>query len=168
MGANLAGAFPIIAVDVDSAKLALAREFGATHTVDASEDDVVATVLEMTDGGAAWALEAIGLSHTIEQAVDCLRPGGTAVPMGLAKADGRFSVRSTWIVQGDRTIRGSLYGSANLPVDVPRILGLYEAGRLPLERLLGKSYALEDVNEAYAALVDGAPGRAILLPNGEL
>ncbi len=165
MGANLAGASPVIVVDLDPDKLALAAELGATHTINAEEQDVIPTIVEMTDGGADWAIEAIGLPRTIEQAIECLRPGGTAVPMGLARADERFGVRSNWIVQGDRTIRGSLYGSANAPVDIPRILSLYQSGRLPLERLLGKAYPLEDVNEAYAGLLSGAPGRAILLPN---
>lgn len=168
MGARLAGADPIIAVDLDDKKLALATELGATHTINSVENDVAEAVTEITDGGAEWAMEAIGLPRTLEQAVECIRPGGTAVAMGLAKANESFSARTNWLVQGDRQIRGSLYGSANLPVDIPRILGLYESGRLPLERLLGKSYPLEDVNEAYDALVGGALGRAILLPNGEL
>jgi Zn-dependent alcohol dehydrogenase len=164
MGARLVGADPIIVADISEAKLALAGELGATHTIDATQEDVVEATHRIA-GGVDWALEAIGLPETIEQAIDALRPAGTAVVMGLAKADARFTVRSNALVQGEKTIRGSLYGSANTPVDVPRILGLYQSGRLPLDKLLGRSYPLAAVNEAYDSLVAGAVGRSILLPN---
>lgn len=164
MGAHLVGADPIIVADLSEEKLALAVELGATHSVSAADEDVVEAAHRIS-GGVDWALEAIGLPHTVEQAVDALRPTGTALIMGLAKADARFSVRSNALVQGDKTIRGSLYGSANPPVDVPRILGLYQSGRLPLDKLLGRTYPLEAVNEAYEALASGAVGRSILLPN---
>jgi Zn-dependent alcohol dehydrogenase len=95
-----------------------------------------------------------------------VRPGGTAIAMGLATADARFSVPSNALVQGEKRIQGSLYGSANTPVDIPRILRLYEAGRLPLDRLLGPTYSLDAVNEAYDALVAGAVGRLTIFPNG--
>jgi Zn-dependent alcohol dehydrogenase len=167
MGAKLVGADPIIVADVEANKLALAAELGATHCLDASQDSVVEAVNAICDGGVDWALEAIGLSQTVEQAIACVRTGGTAVAMGLAKPETTFSVRSNALVQGEKQIRGSLYGSANLPVDVPRILHLYESGRLPLDKLLGRSYPLEGVNDAYGDLVAGAVGRSIILPNGE-
>jgi Zn-dependent alcohol dehydrogenase len=168
MGAKLVGADPIIVADLSKEKLELAAELGATHTIDASQTDVVDEVNAICDGGVDWALEAIGLPATMEQAIESVRNGGAAVAMGLAKADATFSVRSNALVQGEKQIRGSLYGSANTPVDVPRILGLYQSGRLPVDRLLGRTYALDEVNEAYDALVAGAVGRAILLPNGPL
>jgi S-(hydroxymethyl)glutathione dehydrogenase/alcohol dehydrogenase len=127
---------------------------------------VIDAVNAICDGGVDWALEAIGLPETIETAVECVRPGGTAVAMGLGRPDATFSVRGNALVQGEKQIRGSLYGSANLPVDVPRILHLYETGRLPLDRLLGRTYPLEAVNDAYRDLVTGAVGRSIILPNG--
>jgi Zn-dependent alcohol dehydrogenase len=163
LGARLVGADPIVVADISDEKLALAGELGATHTVNAARDDVVEAARRIA-GGVDWALEAIGLPETIEQAVEALRPTGTAVIMGLGKAGGRFSVGGNALVQGEKTIRGSLYGSANPPVDVPRILALYQSGRLPLDRLLGRTYPLEAVNEAYDALAAGAVGRAILLP----
>jgi S-(hydroxymethyl)glutathione dehydrogenase/alcohol dehydrogenase len=164
MGARLVGADPIIVADLSAERLGLATELGATHTINAGEEDVVEGVRRIA-GGVDWALEAIGLPRTVEQAVDALRPTGTAVIMGLAKADARFSVVSNSLVQGDKTIRGSLYGSANPPVDIPRILALYRSGRLPLDKLLGDTYPLEAVNEAYHALGTGAVGRSIVLPN---
>ena len=164
MGARLVGADPIIVADLSAERLALAAELGASHTVDAGEEDVVEAARRIA-GGVDWALEAIGLPQTVEHAVDALRPTGTAVIMGLAKADARFSVASNALVQGDKTIRGSLYGSANPIVDIPRILSLYQSGKLPLDKLLGRRYPLEAVNEAYDALDAGAVGRSILLPN---
>jgi Zn-dependent alcohol dehydrogenase len=164
MGARLVGADPIIVADLSAARLALAVELGATHTVNVGDEDVVEAARRIA-GGVDWALEAIGLPQTVEQAIEALRPTGTAVIMGLAKADARFSVASNALVQGDKTIRGSLYGSANPTVDIPRILALYQSGRLPLDKLLGHAYPLEAVNEAYDALGAGAVGRSILLPN---
>jgi S-(hydroxymethyl)glutathione dehydrogenase/alcohol dehydrogenase len=166
IGAQIAGAHPVIVADLSAEKLALAVELGATHTINASEVDLVEAVNEICDGGVEWALEAIGLPQTIEQAIECVRPGGTAIAMGLATADARFSVPSNALVQGEKRIQGSLYGSANTPVDIPRILRLYEAGRLPLDRLLGPTYSLDAVNEAYDALVAGAVGRLTIFPNG--
>ncbi len=167
MGAKFVGANPIIVADLSPGKLALAAELGATHLIDVSEQDPVASVHEISAGGVDWALEAIGLPQTIEQAVESVRVGGTVIAMGLAKADARFTVRSNALVQGEKQIRGSLYGSANTPVDVPRILQLYETGLLPLDKLLGRSYPLANVNEAYDALVAGAVGRATLSPHRE-
>jgi Zn-dependent alcohol dehydrogenase len=167
MGSRLVGADPIIVADLSEERLALAIELGATHTVNAADEDVVETARRIAGGGVDWALEAIGLPQTVEQAVDSLRPTGTAVIMGLARADARFSVLGNALVQGDKTIRGSLYGSANLSIDIPRILALFQSGRLPLNRLLGRTYPLEAANEAYGALATGAIGRSILLPNSK-
>lgn len=164
MGCRLVGADPILVADLSAEKLERAAELGATHTINAADEDVVEAARRIA-GGVDWALEAIGLPQTVEQAIDALRPTGSAVIMGLVKAGARFSVDSNALVQSEKTIRGSLYGSANTPVDIPRILGLYESGRLPLGKLLGRGYPLEAVNEAYEALAAGAVGRLMLLPS---
>lgn len=164
MGAKLAGADPIIVCDLEPEKLNLATELGATHVIDASVTGLLEAVLEISPAGVDWALEAVGLPATLEQAISCLAPGGTAVAIGLGSKDARLSVRINHLVQGDRGVRGSLYGSANTPLDVPRILNLYNSDRLPLARLLGKSYPLTAVNEAYEELASGAVGRAVIRP----
>jgi S-(hydroxymethyl)glutathione dehydrogenase/alcohol dehydrogenase len=164
MGARLAGADPIVVVDVDAAKLALAERLGATQVVDAgSADPVEAVMTELPDGVDA-AIEAVGRSETIQQAFACLRGGGTIVAVGLGRAGATVELPVNELVQRQKRVVGSLYGSANPLVDVPRLLRLYLAGRLPLDALVGEQYALESVNEAYAALTRGAVGRSVLVP----
>ena len=160
MGARLAGADPIVVVDVDDAKLEKARQLGATQLVNGRETDVVEAVPE----GVDWAIEAVGSAETLQQCIACLRPGGTAIAVGLGRVGATFEVPINEIVQRQKRVVGSLYGSANPLVDLPRLFGLYLAGRLPLDELLGADYALEQVNEAYVALTQGAVGRAVVVP----
>jgi Zn-dependent alcohol dehydrogenase len=167
IGASLVGAEPIIVADIAPDKLALARRFGATHTVDVSGDtSLVEAVQEICPGGVEWALEAVGRTQGVEEAVQCVRPGGAVVAIGVAKVGATIQVPLNDLVQKDKRIIGSLYGSANTVLDIPRLLRLYHAGRLPLDDLLGAAYPLTAVNDAYEALVSGATGRAVLLPGG--
>jgi Zn-dependent alcohol dehydrogenase len=165
MGAALVGAHPLIVVDVDDEKLALAREFGATHVINGRETDVVAEVLKITGGsGVPWAIEAIGRQATLEQALACVSPGGTLVAIGLGAADSGFTVPLNQLVQRQKRIVGSLYGSSNPTVDLPRIFALYLSGALPLDRLIGERRPLAEVGIAYDELLAGATGRSILIP----
>jgi Zn-dependent alcohol dehydrogenase len=165
MGAALVGAHPLIVVDVDEAKLDLARELGATHTINAKEDDVVDRVLKITGGGGvAWAIEAIGRAQTLEQALACVAPGGTLIAVGLGATGAEFPVPLNQLVQRQKRVVGSLYGSSNPPLDLPRIFGLYLAGKLPLDKLLGDRLPLSEFGEAYERLTAGAVGRGILVP----
>ncbi|PRY17155.1 zinc-binding dehydrogenase [Kineococcus rhizosphaerae] len=167
MGAALVGAGPVVVVDVSADKLALARRLGATHTVDASgleAAEVVEAVQEVTRGGADVAVEAVGNPATLAQAFSAVRPGGTVVAVGLSSATATVAVPVNELVQQQKRLVGSLYGSANPPVDLPRLLALHRAGRLPLEDLLGATYPLEETADAYDALRAGAVGRAVVLP----
>lgn len=167
MGAVLVGADPVVVVDVAPARLQLARELGATHAVDASglaPEQVVEAVREVTGGGADLAVEAVGAPATLQQAFSALRPGGTLVACGLGATTSTAAFGVNELVQQQKRVVGSLYGSANPPVDLPRLLALHRAGRLPLDRLLGARYALDDVATAYDDLVAGAVGRAVVLP----
>jgi S-(hydroxymethyl)glutathione dehydrogenase/alcohol dehydrogenase len=164
MGATLVGADPVVVVDVDPARLAAARELGATHTVHAGEGAVVEAVLDAADGGVDWAIEAVGRAETLRQAVDCLAPGGTVVAVGLGRVGATFELPINELVQRQKRVVGSLYGSSNPLLDLPRLLRLYLAGRLPLDSLVGRDYPLESVNDAYADLLGGATGRGIVLP----
>lgn len=167
MGATLVGAGPVVVVDVSADKLALARRLGATHTVDASGLEpaaVVEAVQEATHGGADVAVEAVGNPATLAQSFAAVRPGGTVVAVGLSSATATVAVPVNELVQQQKRLVGSLYGSANPPVDLPRLLALHRAGRLPLEELLGTTYSLEDTVLAYDALRAGAVGRGVVLP----
>jgi Zn-dependent alcohol dehydrogenase len=164
MGAALTGAHPVIAIDLDPVRLDRARRVGASHLVDAGEGNVVEQVLELSDGGAPWILDAVGQPATMRQAVDCLRPAGTLVAVGLSSVDATVAVPINELVQRQKRIVGSLYGSSNPRLDLPRIFALYLAGRLPLNELIGGRRPLAEVNEAYAELRTGGVGRMILLP----
>jgi Zn-dependent alcohol dehydrogenase len=164
MGAHLVGAEPVIVADLDPAKLELARRFGATHTIDAGVEDVVARVLEASDGGVPWMIDAVGAPATMQQALACLAPEGTLVAIGLSRADATFPVPINELVQRQKRIIGSLYGSSNPTIDLPRVFALYLAGRLPLDDLIGTRRPLAEVNEAVAELRQGAAGRGILVP----
>jgi S-(hydroxymethyl)glutathione dehydrogenase / alcohol dehydrogenase len=164
MGAALTGAHPVIAIDLDPAKLELASRLGATHLVNAGTDEVVDRVLEITGTGVPWLIEAVGRPQTMRQAIDCLGPGGTLVAVGLSSVDATVAVPINDLVQRQKRVLGSLYGSSNPRVDLPRIFALYLAGRLPLDALIGDRRPLAEVNQAYADLRAGGVGRTILLP----
>lgn len=165
MGARLVGADPIVAVDLDDGKLDLARRLGATHAVNASSGDPVEQVRAIAPGGVDWAIEAIGQAGSLRQAFASLAPAGTVIALGLARAGATLEVPINELVQGQKRIVGSLYGSANPLIDLPRIFGLYLSNRLPLDELVGERFSLDEINEAYAGLVSGGIGRSIVVPS---
>jgi S-(hydroxymethyl)glutathione dehydrogenase/alcohol dehydrogenase len=155
----------VIAVDVHEDKLAAAKHFGATHVVNARETDPVATVAEMTGArGADFAFEAIGLKATIEQAIGMLGPRGTAVLVGMPPAGVAFEADPMLVALTELNIVGSNYGSANPPVDFPRILGLAQLGRLDLASLITRRIALDDINEAFEDMKRGKGIRTVISP----
>jgi Zn-dependent alcohol dehydrogenase len=169
MGAHLVGAAPVVVVDVARDKLDLAQRLGATDVVDATQvppDDLVATLQSLTAGGAEVAIDAVGSSSTMAQAFAALRPGGTVIAVGLSSASATVAVPINELVQQQKHLVGCLYGSANPSLDLPRLLGLYRNGRLPLDKLLGATYSLDEVGQAYDQLRAGAVGRAIVVPAG--
>lgn len=167
MGLNLVGAHPVIAVDTVDARLDLARLVGATHVVNAAAvDDVAAEIRRLTGQAPKWAIDAVGAPATLRQAVDTVDIGGTVVALGLGRVGNTAAIEINPLVQQEKRIVGSLYGSSNTPLDIPRILRLYQAGKLPLEHLLGATYPLARINEAYRDLAQGAIGRAVIRPTG--
>ncbi|MFZ0214608.1 MAG: Zn-dependent alcohol dehydrogenase [Candidatus Dormiibacterota bacterium] len=163
MGAQLCGAARIIAADLSPAKLELARQFGATDTVDTSREDLVRTVRKLV-GGVETAVEAIGRADTVAQAVRALRAGGTAVAVGIAPPSIKAEVSLLDLVLQEKTLRGSVYGSTRPGIDFPRLFELYRTGRLPLDRLLSHRFRLDQINEAYDALLRGELTRAVVIP----
>jgi len=166
MGAVLAGASRIVAVDRLPAKLELARELRATDVVMAGPDDAEtsAEIRDATDGGPDYAFEAIGLAATIELAIGVLPPGGTAVLVGLTPFGVRASFEVFPFVDGGRRILGSNYGSAVAAIDFPRYAALHLAGRLPVERLVDRRIGLDDVEDAFTRLAAGEiVGRQVIV-----
>ncbi len=164
-GCAIAGAEIVVAIDTSDEKLAMAREFGATHTINPATVDHVASVVELTGGiGADQVFEAVGQVATLEQASAMTRRGGTTVMIGMPAADARLPVNPLAQIVADKTLRGSIYGSADFAVDVPRILGLYQAGRLKLDELVTGTYPLSGVNEAMGALGRTDVARSVIDP----
>jgi S-(hydroxymethyl)glutathione dehydrogenase/alcohol dehydrogenase len=163
MGAVLAGAARIVAVDRVPSKIALARGLGATDGVIADESaETLAAVRDATEGGPDFAFEAIGLPGTIEQAIEVLPPGGTAVLVGLTPFGIRASFDVFPFVDGSRRIIGSNYGFAVAALDFPRYAELHLAGRLPIDRLIDARISLEDLEPAFDAMRRGEGLRRII------
>lgn len=162
LGARAAGAYPIVAVDLLDAKLALAQELGATHTVNAAREDPVQAVRDLTAGGAAYAFESVGNERVLVQAYQATRRGGTTVTIGLPHPARQFAVPAVSLVAEERTVKGSYMGSAVPRRDIPRFIALYQAGLLPVERLLTRTIALEEVNPAFDALARGEAVRQVI------
>ncbi len=165
MGAVLAGAAMIVAADLADSKLELARSFGATHVVNAGSEDVVKAVRGLTGEGVDYSFEVIGNVETMGQAVRAIRRAGVATMVGVAKVGAAFSVNALDLVLAEKSIRGSIYGSTRPAADFPRLFDLYKTGRLPLDRLLTRRYPLEQINEAYEAMLSGEVARSVVIPH---
>ena len=164
-GAGLADAGRIIAIDRVPAKLVMAEEFGATDVLDVSdpESNVVDALRDLTDGrGVDFAFEAIGNVKVVRQAYGALRKGGTVVMVGLPPADQKLELRGISLVLQEKAIIGSFYGSMSPRENIPRLLEFYKEGRLKLDELLSHRYALDEINEAFAALEGGRLTRGII------
>jgi Zn-dependent alcohol dehydrogenase len=153
----------VVAVDIVPAKLALARELGATHTVDASADDPVAAVRELTDGGAELVVETAGSEVALAQAYGATRRGGTTVTVGLPHPSKQLAIPALSLVAEERVLRGSYLGSAVPARDIPRFVELHREGRLPVERLLTHRITLDEVNEGFDRLASGEAVRQAIL-----
>jgi S-(hydroxymethyl)glutathione dehydrogenase/alcohol dehydrogenase len=163
-GAAVAGAERIIAVDRSAPQLELARAFGATDVLDASEGDVPAAIREKTSGrGVDYAFEAVGRKASIETAYASVRRGGTCVVIGIGSRQEEAALNTYFLpVLGKRLI-GCWYGSADVHRDVPRFLSLHRQGRLKLDELVRRTYALSEVNQAFADLAGGGAGRGLIV-----
>lgn len=160
-GAYIAGARMIIAIDAMENKLAMARQFGATHVVDASSKDAAMSVLEITGGGVEYAFEAVGLKVTAEQAFRSLAPGGTATIIGMIPVGQKVEVDG-WEFLREKKLQGSTMGSNRFRVDMPRYIDLYMQGRLKLDEMVSRKGRLEDVNDAFRAMKAGEVARTVL------
>ncbi len=163
-GARLVAASRIIAVDTSPQKEVHARAMGATDFIDASTCDPVEEIKALTDGsGVDYSFEAVGLPGPIEQAYDSVRKGGTCVVSGICRADARAGINVNQLVYGEKTLKGTLYGSARPRIDLPRLMKLHQEGHIKLDELLTKTYALSEINEAYDALQRGEVARSLII-----
>ena len=161
-GARLAGAERIIAVDLLPHKLDLATTFGATDTVNASETDAVAEVLELTAGGADSSFEAIGLPQTARQAFQMIRPGATTYLVGLSPMGTDYDFTGNELVLKARGVQGVFMGSNRFQTDIPMLANLYLQGRLKLDELVSATITLDEVNDGFAAMREGNVARSVI------
>lgn len=162
MGAKLAGAYPIIAVDMLTSKFELAKRLGADFTVPAGADDPVAVIRDLTHGGAEYAFDAVGNTNVLTQAFKATAPGGRIICIGIPPSDRFISLHAASIVLMEKVIQGSLMGSAVPRRDIPRLIQLYLAGKLPLDELLSPSVTLDEINTGFDRLAQGSVIRQLI------
>ena len=150
-GAALAGALPLVAIDVTDDKLEQARAFGATDAIDATDEHATAKALALTEGhGFDTVLVVVGSARAIERTLPLLAPEGALVVVGMPPYDQRVSLNATDLAHFGQRILGCKMGGARLRVDVPRLFRLYRSGRLRLDELVASRRPLEEIEEALA------------------
>ena len=164
-GAALRSVGNLVVVDVVPEKLDVARELGATHTVDGSETDPVERVREITGGGADYAFDVVGAPAVTEQAIDALHPTGTAVLVGIPPSGKHdVGVELNQFITGEKRLLGSFNGSYSLPLAIPKLADLVASGDLSLDELVTDTRPLGELNEAMERLEDGTGIRQVVLP----
>ncbi|MDN3558069.1 zinc-dependent alcohol dehydrogenase family protein [Halomonas maura] len=158
LGALVAGAGEVVALDLDDDKLALAESLGATRAINSAAPDAVERVREATGGGVDCAIEMAGSEQALEFAYRITRRGGLTVTGGLAHPERRVAIQQVSLVAEERTLRGSYVGSCVPVRDVGRYVALFQQGKLPVDRLLSRVLTLDEINDGFEAL---AAGRAI-------
>ncbi len=161
-GAAIAGAVRIIAIDVLDDKLELAKQFGATEGINASQTDPVEAILELTNGGVDYSFEALGRKETCEQAFDMLRPSGTACVIGMVPEGQKIEINAASLIY-DRRLIGSNMGSNAFRLDMPLFVEYYMQGKLNLDLMVSKRIRLDQVNEAYAEMLTGTVARSVIV-----
>ena len=163
MGAKLAGAGAIVAVDPFPFRRQTAIELGATHAFEPKSDELVEALQDITDGrGADAAIDSAGAPGVLAQAYATVRRGGTVVAVGLPPEGLSAELPASDLAREEKIITGSFYGSCSPQVDMPKVLDLYMDGLLPLDRLVSRAYPLEEINEAFAAMNEGEVARAVI------
>jgi S-(hydroxymethyl)glutathione dehydrogenase/alcohol dehydrogenase len=165
--ARLVGAGQIVAVDRDAAKLELARSWGATDTVSAADEDAVAAVLRLLPGGVDHAFEAVGSPATIRQAWDVLRPGATAIVVGIAPKGVEVAIPALELLS-EKGLRGCYYGSANATVEIAMLAPLVADGRLALAEAVSHVTDLQGIEAAFDRLRRGVGVRTVVVLDEQL
>jgi len=160
MGARLAGA-KVIAVDVLDSKLKMAKELGADYIINAKQDDPQIKIMEILGGGADYALEFIGNVDVMVKALGSIRSGGLLIVAGMAPLTSMLTIAPFEFLIG-KTITGAVQGDVIPQIDIPRYVDLYMEGKLPIDKLISKTYSLDQINEAYEALEKGETIRSVI------
>ena len=163
-GSRLAGAHTIIAVDIDDRKLDIARNFGATHTVNSTNEDPIEAIRGLTGGnGVDVAIEAVGLPATYEQAFYSRDLAGTVVLVGVPNPEMKIELPMIEVFGRGGTLKSSWYGDCLPSRDFPMLIDLYLQGRLDLDRFVSETIALDEVEEAFHAMERGEVLRSVVV-----
>jgi alcohol dehydrogenase len=163
MGAVLSGASTVVVIDPVESKRQLALTLGATHAF-APGPETVDQVKDLTGGGARYAVEAVGHEQVMADAFSMTGRGGTTVAVGLPHPARQLTLPALQVIAEARTLVGSYMGSAAPQRDIPRLVALWQAGRLPVERLRSSTSTLDDLLPAFDALADGSAVRQLVVP----
>jgi len=167
MGAKLAGAETIVAIDREASKLEVAYSVGATHAVCARDANCIEQVRDLTRGGVDYAFELAGSIDAMHMGYAIVKYGGSLVIAGLPEVSARFSINQCDLVGQEKSIRGSYMGSCVPVRDIPRFIRLYREGRLPVDRLIDGHIGYDRLNAGFDKLQDVRAIRQILTPNGD-
>lgn len=162
LGAIASGARQVVAIDLSDEKLALARELGASDTVNARDPNAAEHVRDITRGGVDVAFEMAGAVRAMELAYKITKRGGTTVTAGLPPPGAALPVPLVQLVAEERTLKGSYIGTCVPTRDIPRYIGLYRAGRLPVNRLMSGKLKLDDINAGFDRLHEGRAVRQVI------
>ena len=160
--AKIAGAGRIIAADPLPEKRKMAKEMGATDTVDATADGAAAEIIDMTKGGVDFAVEAVGRPQSAQLTVDVLRRGGTATILGMMPLAEKVGLSAMDLLSGKK-LQGAIMGGNRFPVDIPRLVDFYMKDMLKLDELISDRIPIEQVNEGFAAMEKGDTARSVIV-----
>ncbi len=163
-GARMVGADKIIGIDINPDREALGRQFGMTHFINPNTvENVVDTIIQLTDGGADYSFECIGNTTVMRQALECTHKGwGRSIIIGVAAAGAEISTRPFQLVTG-RKWEGSAFGGARGRSDVPRIVDWYMEGKISIDPLITHTLKLEDINEGFKLMEAGKSIRSVVI-----
>ena len=162
LGAIASGARQVVAIDLSDDKLGLARQIGASHTVNARDADAAEQVRELTQGGVDFAFEMAGAVRAMELAYKITKRGGTTITAGLPPPGAALALPLVQLVAEERTVKGSYIGTCVPTRDIPRYVALYQAGRLPVDRLMSGKLTLDRINEGFDLLHEGKAVRQVI------
>jgi len=163
-GCRLAGAGTIIGVDLADNKLEMAKQFGATAVVNGGKQDAVDAVKGLTHGiGADFTFEVVGVPALMVTAYNAARRGGTVTIVGVGRMTDSVPFNALMLSMDGKTIKGSYYGDANVRADFPKLLGLYQSGRLNLDDMVTRTYRIEQAGEAIADMEKGRNARGVIV-----
>ncbi len=160
MGAKAIGA-KVIAVDIVDSKLEMAKGFGADYVINSSNENPQEKIQEILGDGADYAIEVIGNTNVMAQAFSCIRGGGRMVIAGMPAITDMLTVPAFEFLIG-KSITSTIQGDIVAPVDIPRYINLFMEGKLPIDKLITRTYKLEQINEAFEAMVNGEVIRSVI------